>query len=655
MKASVFILLVLLTFTTATAQQKVIDSLKNELQNTKEDTSRVLVLGELARNLYLSKPDTTLLLAQQAYDLSQRLHYTRGMALSLNRIAVSYSALGDYPKALLLFTKSLALSQTINDSLGISQAYNNIGDTYMTQKEYTKALGYFKRAHACVSAGMKLYPQMIFLLNIGECYLRLQQYDSALFYLQTSYAKVKRLQYDDLYGDFERNLGEVEAARNHLAAAFDYLHQGVASSAAVEDMQNVSKTYKTLALLYQNLRRPDSAIFYAKKALAAAQEGSYNQGIFETSSLLTELYEGRSDAEAFRYLKLATAAKDSLFSQDKVKQLLSISFEEKQRAQELEAARAESRSKIRLFALLGILGVFLLLALILYRNNRQKQQANTVLQQQKMEIENTLAELKATQKQLIQSEKMASLGELTSGIAHEIQNPLNFVNNFSDVNTELIDDMKDELQAGNTTEAIALADAIRENELKIKAHGKRADAIVKGMLQHARTSTGQKEATDINALADEYLRLSYYGLRAKNNGLTAAIETHFDERLGKVAVVPQELGRVLLNLFNNAFYAVHEKRKTVNGSFEPKVVVGTKRLNGSIEITVKDNGMGISKSVAEKIFQPFFTTKPAGEGTGLGLSLSYDIIKAHGGDLVVESNAGEGAAFRILLPVKNTN
>ncbi len=264
--------------------------------------------------------------------------------------------------------------------------------------------------------------------------------------------------------------------------------------------------------------------------------------------------------------------------------------------------------------------------------------------------EDTLTELQATQKQLIQSEKMASLGELTAGIAHEIQNPLNFVNNFSDVSNELLEEMKMELDKGEIEEAKAIADDVKQNLEKILHHGKRADAIVKGMLQHSRSSSGQKEPTDINALADEYLRLAYHGLRAKDKSFNATMKTNYDETLEKVNVIPQDMGRVILNLITNAFYAVTEKKKFNIEGYEPTVSVSTKKINDKIEISVKDNGNGIPQKVLDKIFQPFFTTKPTGQGTGLGLSLSYDIVKAHGGEIKVETKEGEGTEFIIQLP-----
>src|SRR6187402_303076 len=247
---------------------------------------------------------------------------------------------------------------------------------------------------------------------------------------------------------------------------------------------------------------------------------------------------------------------------------------------------------------------------------------------------------------------MASLGELTAGIAHEIQNPLNFVNNFSDVNKELADELEQEIGKGNYEGAKAIAKDIKENEEKISHHGKRADAIVKGMLQHSRTSSGIKEQTDINGLANEYLRLSYHGLRAKDKSFNATMKTDFDDSIGKINIIPQDIGRVILNLINNAFYAVDEKKKESQNGYEPTVSLSTKKNNGKVEISVKDNGNGIPQKVLDKIFQPFFTTKPTGQGTGLGLSLSYDIVKAHAGLLKVETKGGEGSEFIIQLPCK---
>jgi signal transduction histidine kinase len=306
------------------------------------------------------------------------------------------------------------------------------------------------------------------------------------------------------------------------------------------------------------------------------------------------------------------------------------------------------------YTIFGLLTLAIIWTFIYFRSRRLRQE-NLILEEKvadrTVQLKQSLEELKSTQFQLIQSEKMASLGELTAGIAHEIQNPLNFVNNFSEVNKELLAELSEEITKGNYNDVQAIAKDVIENEEKINHHGKRADAIVKGMLQHSKATTAQKEPTDINALADEYLRLTYHGLRAKDKSFNAIMQTDFDESIDKMNIIPQDIGRVLLNLFNNAFYAVNEKKNQRPEGYEPTVQVSTKNENGKVLIKVKDNGIGIPQKVVGKMFQPFFTTKPTGQGTGLGLSLSYDIIKAHGGEIKVETKDGEGSEFIIQLQI----
>jgi signal transduction histidine kinase len=367
---------------------------------------------------------------------------------------------------------------------------------------------------------------------------------------------------------------------------------------------------------------------------------------------------------AFNTYKKYILYRDSILDDENEKRTLQTSlqyeFDRKQavaKAQqdkkESEAKRIRTQQYFTIAALAIVVLAIAVIAIIQFRNNKLKQKANHVLQLQKEKIESTLLELKSAQAQLIQTEKMASLGELTAGIAHEIQNPLNFVNNFSEVNQEMVDELQNELKSGNVDEAIVISNDIKDNSEKINHHGKRADAIVKGMLQHTRTSSGQRELTDINALADEYLRLSYHGLRAKDKSFNADINTEFDKDIGKINIVPQDIGRVILNLINNAFYAASQLSEgglsDSDNSKTPGVWVRTKKENNKILISVKDNGPGISANILDKIFQPFFTTKPTGQGTGLGLSLAYDIIKAHGGDIKVETKEGEGSEFIIQL------
>ena len=376
---------------------------------------------------------------------------------------------------------------------------------------------------------------------------------------------------------------------------------------------------------------------------------------------MADAYAFKKDFKnAYKYHLDFISYRDSILNTDVKKKAGFLQYKydlEKKQAQITVLNQEKRIQKIFLISTLIVLLLIIVSVFMLVRNIRHKQEANKILLRQKQLIEQqrdqtnkAMTELQQTQKQLIQSEKMASLGELTAGIAHEIQNPLNFVNNFSEVNKELADELVQEIEKGNHADAKAIAKDIKDNVEKINHHGKRADGIVKNMLQHSRSSSGVKEITNINALADEYLRLSYHGLRAKDKSFNATMKTDFDENIGNINIIPQDIGRVILNLINNAFYVVDEKKKSGIGGYEPTVSVSTKKMNGKVEISVKDNGNGIPQKVLDKIFQPFFTTKPTGQGTGLGLSLSYDIVKAHGGELNVETKEGEGSEFIIILP-----
>jgi signal transduction histidine kinase len=405
------------------------------------------------------------------------------------------------------------------------------------------------------------------------------------------------------------------------------------------------------------LNNIDSALYYANYLLDTLSSFGFSNYEVDLGVAYNNLYQcyirtNKRDS-AFKYAQLALRTQDSLMAL-RIKNLSDFQhllLSENKRIEAIEDERSEKIARWTNFGAISFSILIGVIALLLFRNVRQSRWANIRLIEQKEKLQKTLDELKSTQSQLIQSEKMASLGELTAGIAHEIQNPLNFVNNFSEVSTELVDEMKSEIIKGNYDEVNVIAEDVKQNLEKINHHGKRASDIVRGMLQHSRSSSGVKEPTDINALVDEYFRLAYHGLRAKDKTFNAAMKTDFDATICNISIIPQDIGRVILNLITNAFYVVNEKSKQGIADYAPTVSVVTKKINHQVEIRVTDNGNGIPANIVDKIFQPFFTTKPTGQGTGLGLSLSYDIVKAHGGELTVESKEGVGSEFIIQLPI----
>ena len=471
-------------------------------------------------------------------------------------------------------------------------------------------------------------------------------------------------------------IGDIYQRKGNFDSSLSALRKAEQINMETNNPWTLGYSYAGLSNLLLTAKKADTSLFYGRKALETFEGVGDFLGIANIYRTISSDYAQQNKTDsAFAYLTLSTNIYDSLNNVQK-KNLLAyqdVGFDEQLRLKKLEEDTIQTQNKIRTYAMLAGIAVFMLIAFMLYRNNRNRKKANELLmhknveiEQQKKNVEQTLTELRSAQAQLVQSEKMASLGELTAGIAHEIQNPLNFVNNFSEVNTELIEELKNEkLKVKNERDEQLeneLLNDIAENEKKINQHGKRADAIVKGMLQHSQSSSGIKEPTDSNKLADEYLRLAYHGLRAKDNTFNAILKTDFDYTIGNINIIPQDIGKVLLNLFNNAFYAVNETNKKAQPlmegeAYEPLVTVTTRRLSsplgdgGKIEIHVSDNGNGIPQKILDKIFQPFFTTKPTGQGTGLGLSLSYDIIKAHGGEIKVETKEGEGTEFIIQLPI----
>ena len=649
----IFLLLLLSPF--CKAQTNAIDSLKKLLQIEKQDTGRVMQLCQLSKSYLYLKPDTALLLAQQSLSLSNKIGFAKGEAMSMNVIGIVFTNTGNYLKALQLHLKALKIAETSQDQKTIANSLLSISNDYSIMGDHRRGIDYNLKALVISKAINNQRGVGIITLNLGNSYEKLNMLDSALIYTSRAYDLVVQQKDKDLTGLALINLGNIYYKMGQPKLAMSNYRLSIPFILELNDPETISELYLGMARVFQKAGSLDSSLYYAKLSLAFAQQVGFTIIAIDASNFLTAYYMAVNNVDsAFVYQNISMTVKDSLFSQEKQNVIQGLSFDETMRQQEQQDAKEEAQTQLKFNILFGGLFILFAVALILYLNNRQKQKANFSLTRQKQKVESTLQELKLTQAQLVQAEKMASLGELTSGIAHEIQNPLNFVNNFSEVSNELIDEMNAELVKGDVEEAKAISSDIKQNLEKINHHGKRAADIVKGMLQHSRSSSGQKEPTDINKLADEYLRLAYHGLRAKDKSFNATLKTDFDERLEKINIIPQDIGRVILNLITNAFYVVDEKKslRQAQGdkSYEPTISVSTKKINNEVVISVSDNGNGIPDAIKEKIFQPFFTTKPTGQGTGLGLSLAYDIVKAHGGNLLVTTKENEGTEFTIQLP-----
>ena len=647
------------------------DSLLSIVDRQKGDTAEVNALAVLA-NQHAS-PDSAFKYVQKGLVLSEKLSYKNGKADCLLVLASIFSKQLNISGVIQYGLASLSIYEELQNPEGIVSAHGLLEAAYRNIGDYQNSLYHiFSGLHVAEkhdARGTFMFPghrqTPLFLAEAAQTYLLKNQLDSAFYYITKSIA------FNELFNGSEWNfpvyvLATIQRIQGNYQSALENYRKALPLAIKNGFFHDTLQIFSGMSVLFQNTGELDSAIFYAGIVERSKDPNREIQNLLDAINTLKQTYKlkGNKDS-ALRYTELSYTLKDSLLSKEKDREIQSFSFKEQIKEQEFITAQEKYKSKIQLYVFVAGSLILVLIAAILWRNNLQQKKA-------KKRIETAYKDLKTTQLQLIQSEKMASLGELTAGIAHEIQNPLNFVNNFSEVNDELLKELKTEAEKGNMEEVKAIARDIEFNSEKINHHGKRADAIVKGMLQHSRTSSGQKEPTDINALADEYLRVSYHGLRAKNKSFNAIMKTDFDASIGKVNIIPQDIGRVILNLINNAFYAVDEKKKSMPPSpkgeegaayhdYEPIVTITTKRIgpplgdrgqpdNYRVEIRVADNGNGIPQKVLDKIFQPFFTTKPTGQGTGLGLSLAYDIVKAHGGELKVDTKEDEGTEFIIKLP-----
>ena len=688
----ILLLLLLPAFVKAQHSNKHLDNLRRALNNAANDTIRMDVYDQLAYYFYEVSRDSSLLYSGKELLIARQLNLKMYEANALMQQGIMLFQTGNYPKSLESYLAAQKIAEDTDcekmvwhfqdnrtprqSRIGIlaflyyyrSFLYDNAGNTDKAISGCQKAINF---AESIQDTGM--IGQVHGALGMFYFY-ELGKPDSGLLFEKRSLVDLAIS--DKSYLDRKYN-GWSQIGVTYFYMGGMYLQKGNYDSSLnsllkaeqINREQNIvtalGGTYNSLGQLYLLKKNTDTALMYARKSIEILNGVAQLSTFAALYRFLSSIYSEQNKTDsAFAYLKLSTNLTDSLNNVER-KNLLAfqdVGFDEQLRLKKLEEDSIQTQNKIRTYAMLAGIVVFMLIAFLLYRNNRNRKKANELLlhknveiEQQKKNVEQTLTELKSTQAQLIQSEKMASLGELTAGIAHEIQNPLNFVNNFSEVNKEMLEELKAERLKPNAERdedlQNDLINDVIDNEEKINHHGKRADSIVKGMLQHSQSSTGVKEPTDINKLADEYLRLSYHGLRAKDKSFNATLKTEYDESIENINIIPQDIGRVVLNLINNAFYVVDEKKKQIGDGYEPTVSVNTRKMSNKILISVKDNGNGIPQKILDKIFQPFFTTKPTGQGTGLGLSLSYDVIKAHGGEIKVESKEGEGSEFIISLPV----
>jgi two-component system, NtrC family, sensor kinase len=660
MRRIVFIFSILICLNSAQAQNETTDRLKQKLVHATTDSVKAITLDSLGMYymFFTSYADSAARYTNEFVNYAFTLPNKKWLVLAYARMGFYYINTSQYKAALDISLKGLSLSDQMNlpdylSSLYYNRAwvYTNLGDGNEALRSALTGITYLKDDKD------GFYDQSLHLYGIlGSSYLYGGQPDSALYYFKkvdSIAARSKELAARDI-ADWYRGMyylfiGNYLKADSSLAAGIVKCRQNG------DFLLSFFLMFSSESKLQQG--KIQNAISDARTAYEFSVPLKNPAGARNAATLLNRCYEIlRNQDSAYHYLKIKDSVEALIARDGNANEIQQIKFDSEIRQKEQESNRIiqdqKNRNRFILYVLLISLLSFVIISLLQWRNTREKKKANSLLQTEKDKVDATLAELKSTQSQLIQSEKMASLGQLTAGIAHEIQNPLNFVNNFSEVNNELITELKNDRTLLGPGEEEEIINNIIENNKKINFHGKRADAIVKNMLQHSRQTRGVREPTDLNALCDEYLRLSYHGLRAKDKNFNSAFKTEFDPGAGNINIVPQDIGRVLLNLMGNAFYAVNEKRKTAGSDYQPLVTVSSRLLSPSlIEIKVTDNGTGIPQQLLDKIFQPFFTTKSPGEGTGLGLSLTYDIIKAHGGTIRVETKEGEGTGFIIQLPV----
>jgi signal transduction histidine kinase len=658
------------------------DSLRQVLNNTSNDTLKMFVYRCLGFHYQEKDRDSSFYFHSRQLAMARKLKMKiwQGDALDLTGWVLAY--LKNYSLSVEYFLegikiledkdceKNIWMLELFSDVKSPEKArLNCLGFIYNDLSQLYKGSGNRPSEIATLLKGLKIGEDSkndaligLVCANLAQVYFSLDKLDSALNYGQNGLRHINTSGYKTYKGYVLNTIGNVYLKNKDYNTARNYFDSSIAASIAANSLLELPAVYLSLAELYRSEGKIDSAIQFAKKAIAGGDRVGGFEVMNQSYHTLYKLYEAKPDRDsAYAYLQLDKKLGDSLNAAEKAKiyAYQDISFSEQMKLREEAYQQNERESRIRTYILIGGIGVIMIIAFLLYRNNLNRRKANLLLQKQNEEIEaqknnveQALNALKSTQAQLIQSEKMASLGELTAGIAHEIQNPLNFVNNFSEVSEEMIIEAIGNRQEAEENSPVVgeLLTDIKQNLTKINHHGKRADAIVKGMLQHSRSTTGNRELTDVNDLVDEYVKLSFHAFRGKDYAFDVKLQTDFDPAVGAIELAPQEIGRVLLNILNNAFYAVNDRKKK-NPAFAPEVIVQTKKTGKGTEISIKDNGGGIPENIISKIFQPFFTTKPTGQGTGLGLSLAYDIVKAHSGEIKIDNRQDEGVEFTITLPL----
>ncbi len=688
--------------------QSSVEDIKLKLKSEQNDTIRLLLYEQIT-NLYSEvNPDSAFQYADQALFLARKLHLQLEEVVALGEVGYAQLNLGNYPRSLQYLLSGIAISENPGSEKNILPERFPAPDDYTDRsvspqkqrlaklsriQQYCailygnsgnpdKALSYYSTAIALAEKSNNLRILSITYTTLGRTLFTLKQLDTALVCLKKAYDLSIQSSYPRYQGSILLNIARVYLGKGQNQTAKDYFQVALKASADHAYFRGMVASHLSLSDLYKQEGKSDSSLYHIRVGLAIATELNAPDLLLRCYTAFADYYKkaGKSDSTVV-YQSLIINLNEDRLNSKQIQQFQNIDFDAKQKLLEAKAKDDQFRSKLQKYVLLAGMLLFIIATTFFWRNSIQRQKSNAILENKNLEIQNTLSQLKSTQAQLIQSEKMASLGELTAGIAHEIQNPLNFVNNFSELNNELINELKKEIIVGNTNEIITIADDIASNCEKITHHGKRAESIVKGMLEHSRKSSGVKELTDINKLCDEFIRLSYRGLRAKDKDFNCDYILELDPNLPLVNVVSQDIGRVLLNIINNAFQACAEKARSLKSEnmedYKPmvtlktnfliddkKVPVGTSASSrlpaaslsgrqgeaGFCTISISDNGPGIPDSIKDKIFQPFFTTKPTGQGTGLGLSLAYDIIKAHGGKIQVNSDFDQGSTFIIQLP-----